>query len=143
VRYVIVLLGTNDIGQPGSGGVRTDSAVSVREIELALSQLAERAHEHAVRVLVGTLLPFGGALAPGYYSPEKETMREELNAWIRNSKKFDGVTDFDKAVRDPADQTRIRADFDGGDHLHPNDAGDKAMADSVPLDFFSHVPLRK
>lgn len=143
VRYLIVQMGTNDIGQPGSGGVPKDSAVSVREIEVALSQLAEKAHEHGIRVLVGTLTPFANSLAPGYYSPEKEQMRQELNTWIRSTKRFDGVADFDKALQYPADKTRLRADLDGGDHLHPNDAGDKAMADSIPLSFFAPADPKK
>jgi len=138
-RYVVVLLGINDIGQPGSGGVPADSAVTTAQLEMALSQLADHAHDHGMRVMAATLLPFSVAKAPGYYSPEKERMREELNAWIRQSKKFDGVADFDKAVQDPKDPLRMRAEFDGGDHLHPNDAGDKALADSIPLDFFRRV----
>ena len=137
VRYLIVLLGINDIGQPGSGGVPKDSVVSVLDIEFALGQLADRAHEHGIRVLAGTLLPFCGALSPGYDSAEKEQMREELNLWIRSSKSFDGIADFDKALQNPSDKTRLRPDFDGGDHLHPNDAGDKAIAESIPLNFFT------
>jgi lysophospholipase L1-like esterase len=143
VRYLIVLLGTNDIGQPGSGGVPQDSAVSVREIEAGLSQLAAFSHDHGIRILVATLPPFGGALAPGYDSPSKDRMREALNQWIRTSTNFDGVADFDKALRDPANPTRIRADLDGGDHLHPNNAGDKALADSIPLSFFFDNGSRK
>jgi lysophospholipase L1-like esterase len=138
VRDVIVLLGVNDIGQPGSGGVPADSAVSVRELEGALSQLADHAHERGLRIMAATLLPFGDTKATGYYTPEKEQMREELNAWIRQSQKFDAVADFDKAVQDPTNPMRMRPEFDGGDHLHPNDAGDKAMADSIPLNFFKH-----
>jgi lysophospholipase L1-like esterase len=143
VRYLIVLLGINDIGQPGAGGVPTNSAVSAKEMELALSQLADRAHEHGIRVMGGTLLPFGSATAPGYYSADKEKQREEVNAWIRASGKFDAIADFDKALQDPGDATRMRAAFDGGDHLHPNDAGAKALADAIPLTFFSAAAPRK
>jgi lysophospholipase L1-like esterase len=143
VSYVVILLGINDIAQPGSGGVPMDSVVSVEEIEFALSQLAERAHEHGIRVLVGTLLPFGGAAPPGYFTSEKEQKRQDVNRWIRGKKAFDGFVDFDKAVQDPADKTRMRPAFDGGDHLHPNDAGDKAMADAIPLEFFASAQWRK
>jgi len=48
--------------------------------------------------------------------------------------RIDGVIDFDKATEDPAKPGHIRADYDCGDHLHPNDAGYKAMADSVELE---------
>jgi lysophospholipase L1-like esterase len=129
-RYVIALMGTNDIGQPGSGGVPEDSAVSLAEIEFGLDQLAEHAHERGMRIMIATL---------GYFSNEKEQKREQLNQWIRSSKAFDGLADFDKALRDPAAPTRLRPDLDGGDHLHPNNAGDQAIADSIPLSFFSHA----
>ena len=56
-----------------------------------------------------------------------------MNAWIRTSKAFDGVIDFDKTVEDPAKPGYINPAYDCGDHLHPNDAGYKAMADSVDL----------
>ncbi len=137
IRYLVVLLGINDIGQPGSAGVPADSAVTSSDIEVALGQLAARAHERGIRVVIGTLLPFGGAVFPGYFSLQKEQEREEVNKWIRGSSEFDGVADFDKALQDPADRTCMRSLYDSGDHLHPNDAGAKAMADSVPLDLLS------
>jgi lysophospholipase L1-like esterase len=143
VRYLIVLLGVNDIGQPGSGGVPAESAVSPRKIEVALSQISDRAKERGIRVMVGTLLPFGSTSTPGYFSPEKEKAREEVNAWIRASHNFDAIADFDEAIQDPADPTRMRQEFDGGDHLHPNDAGAKAMADAIPLTFFSQSLARR
>ena len=143
VRYLIVLLGVNDIGQPGSGGVPTESAVSPRKIEVALSQISDRAKERGIRVMVGTLLPFGSTSTPGYFSPEKEKAREEVNDWIRASHNFDAIADFDEAMQDPADPTRMRQEFDGGDHLHPNDAGAKAMADAIPLTFFSQSLARR
>jgi lysophospholipase L1-like esterase len=134
VRDVIVLLGINDIGQPGAGDVPADTAVTSTQIEGALRQIAERAHEHQIRVIGATLLPFEGTASPGYYSPEKESKRQAVNAWIRTSGVFDGVADFDKAVQDPKHPARILPEFDGGDHLHPSDAGMKAMAGAVPLD---------
>jgi lysophospholipase L1-like esterase len=67
------------------------------------------------------------------YTPQLEATRQAVNSWIRTSKTFQAVADFDAATRDPADQSRILPAFDSGDHLHPNDAGDRAMAAAVPL----------
>ena len=142
VRYLIVLLGINDIGQPGTPGtasapgVPADSAVSAEEIEGALRQIVERAHVHGIRVMGATLLPFGNAKAPEYFSEEKEKKREAVNQWVRGSGVFDAVADFDAATRDPQHPRQMRQKFDGGDGLHPGAAGMKALADSIPLDFF-------
>ena len=72
----------------------------------------------------------GGA---AYYKPAGEAVRQQLNAWIRTTRETDGVIDFDKAIRDPADPSKMRAGLQSGDWLHPNDAGYKAMADAVDL----------
>jgi lysophospholipase L1-like esterase len=40
-------------------------------------------------------------------------------------------------VHDPAQPTRILADYDPGDHLHINDAGYTAMAEAINLDWFA------
>ena len=92
-----------------------------------------RAHARGLRVVVGTLTPFQGW---GPWSPALDQVRMKVNDWIRagGNGDFDAVADFDQAVRDPADPRKLRRDFDGGDHLHPNDAGMQAMADVVPLD---------
>ena len=42
------------------------------------------------------------------------------------------MIDFDKALRDPDDPKRLLPLYDR-DHIHPNDAGHKAMADAVDL----------
>ena len=68
-----------------------------------------------------------------YYNPEKEKTRQAVNQWIRESKEFDGVIDFDALARDPQRPSHIRAAFDSGDHLHPGDAGYQAMANSIDL----------
>jgi lysophospholipase L1-like esterase len=59
-----------------------------------------------------------------------------VNQWIRTSGRFDGVIDFDAAIRDPANPLRMLPAYDSGDHLHPNDAGYQAMANAVNLTLF-------
>lgn len=135
VAYVIVLLGINDIGHPGSAAPASEE-VSAEEIEAGLRQFIERAHENGIVIFGATLTPFEGTTIPGFYSPEKEIKREAVNHWIRTSGKFDGVIDFDAAVRDPSHPARMLPAYDGGDHLHPSDAGQKAMGDAIPLRLF-------
>jgi lysophospholipase L1-like esterase len=91
-----------------------------------------------VRVIGATLTPFEGAL-PGtplanYYQPDKDVLRRQVNEWIRHSGVFDAVIDFDAALRDPTQPTRIAERYDSGDHLHPGDEGNRAMAEVVDLD---------
>ncbi|NUR83859.1 MAG: SGNH/GDSL hydrolase family protein, partial [Nonomuraea sp.] len=66
-------------------------------------------------------------------TPAAEAIRQSVNRWIRTSGAFDGVIDFDRTMRDPADPAALDPAYDSGDHLHPNDAGMKAMADTVDL----------
>lgn len=128
-RAVIVLLGINDIGQPGKWAPAAE-AVSAEDIIAGLTQIVERSHEHGLRVLGGTIAPYEGA---AYYTPAGEAKRQAVNQWIRSGGTFDGVADFDAAVRDPDHPTRLKAAFDSGDHLHLNDAGYKAMGDAIDL----------
>ncbi len=100
-----------------------------------LESLAAKARSRSVKAFIGTIMPFEDAFPP-YYTPEGEVKRQAVNEWIRASSAYDGVIDFDAAVRDPAQPSRILASFDSGDHLHPNDAGHEAMAGAVPLSLF-------
>ncbi len=136
VKYLIVLLGTNDFAQVGI--VAPDSeAVSAEEVIAAHLQLIARAHERGVLVYGCTLLPFKNSLiAPDFYTPEKNVKREAVNEWIRTSGAYDAVIDFDKAVRDPAHPLQILPAYDSGDHTHPNDAGYRAMANAINLNLF-------
>ena len=130
VRWVTVMLGINDIGV----GMRQPSeAVTADDVTGALHQLVERAHTHGIRVVGCTLTPYEGA---AYYSDAGEAIRDAVNRWIRTSGVFDTVVDFDAVVRDPAHPKQIRADFNIRDHLHPNDAGYKAMAEAIDLSIF-------
>jgi lysophospholipase L1-like esterase len=141
VRYVIVLLGINDIGLAGSAAPISER-VSAAELIAGYRQIIGRAHEKSVRAIGSTLTPFEDALAgDGYYTKDKEIVREAVNRWIRTSEEFDGVIDFDRALRDPGHPTRLRPKFDGGDHLHPNDAGHQAMADAIDLRLFEKLEV--
>jgi lysophospholipase L1-like esterase len=63
-------------------------------------------------------------------------VRETLNTWIRTNHQADGFIDFEKATQDPAHPDMFNPAYDSGDHLHPNDAGYKAMGDSIDLSLF-------
>jgi len=137
VSDVIVLLGINDIGWPGSPFAPQEAPVTLGQLAAGYTQLAAAAHARGVRVTVGTLPPFEGALEgtpyAGHYSPAKEALRQQLNAWIRTVGLFDAVVDFDARLRDPAHSRRLLPAFDSGDHLHPGDAGYQAMAAAIDI----------
>lgn len=134
-RAVIVLLGINDLGHDrGPGSPEFVTAAGVID---GLDQLAERAHERGLKIYAVTLLPFIGTVFDGFYSEEKEQRRQAINAWMRGTQTFDGVFDLDKVMEDPAAPGHLRPEFDVGDHLHPNLAGARMIADSIPLDAFA------
>jgi lysophospholipase L1-like esterase len=127
-RYLIVLEGINDIGYIGTA--------TAAEIIAGHRQIIERAHSVGLKVYGGTLTPFKDFLPGLYYSAEGEAKRQAVNQWIRTSKAYDAVIDFDKAIRDPRNPATIRAAYDSGDNLHPNDAGYQAMANAIDLSLF-------
>ena len=130
VRWVILAEGINDLI------AATDPAQTVQDLIAAYQDLVEAAHARNVKVFGATLLPFGGA-DPAYYSPAKDAGRQAVNAWIRTAGAFDGVLDFDALMRAPGNPSLLKAAYDSGDHIHPNDAGYAAMGDSVPLGLFT------
>jgi lysophospholipase L1-like esterase len=120
VRTVVLMEGINDI----------QNSVPADQLIMGLRQVVSRGHAAGVRVVVGTIAPWKGWRT---YTPEREEIRLAVNGFIRTAGIFDGVVDFDAALRDPADPGMLRAAYDSGDHLHPNDAGYKAMAEAVDL----------
>jgi lysophospholipase L1-like esterase len=136
IRYLTVLEGINDIGHAGGSNAPISESVTGDDLIGALRQLADRAHERGIKVFGCTLTPFEGVPAKGYYSPEKEAIRQKYNAWIRTTKELDACIDFDQATRDPSHPTRFLPAYDSGDHLHPNDAGYQAMGDAIDLGIF-------
>ncbi|MFP8907342.1 SGNH/GDSL hydrolase family protein [Streptomyces atacamensis] len=131
-EHVIVLLGVNDLGHPAAGTAPASEKVTAQDVIDGHRQLIARAHERGLKAYGGTILPFKGDTF-GFHSKESEAARQAVNHWIRTSGEYDGVIDFDRALRDPADPERLLPRYDSGDHLHPSDAGAEAMADAVPL----------
>ena len=73
-----------------------------------------------------------------YYNADRDAGRNTVNNWIRTSNKFDAVIDFDMAVRDPADASKLLGTYDSGDGLHPSVAGHQKLADTVDLALFAN-----
>ncbi len=137
-RYLLVLEGVNDLGMYNRTVERTpeEHREMVDQIIGAYEQIITRAHTNGIKVAGCTITPFVGS---GFYHPDakEEADRQAINKWIRTSGHFDEVVDFDKIVRDPASPDRLLPKFDSGDHLHPSPAGYAAMADAIPLTFFT------
>ena len=131
--YVIVLFGAGDISNPLD-------EVSADQIIQGHRQLIERAHAKNLKIFGGTLTPNEGFIVPGTsipaFNPTNEAKRQAVNAWIRQSADYDGIIDFDRALRDPGEPTRIQPAYDSGDHGHPNDEGYRQMAKSIDLTLF-------
>lgn len=126
VDSVVVFAGINDL----RWGAHPDEVVA------GLRRLANTANEHGARVFAATLVPCAGEAR---CTPEVDQGREYVNAHLREqardpaSSAFDGVWDFDAVLRDPMAPERLRPEYDSGDHLHPNEAGLRAIAESVDL----------
>ena len=130
VGTVIVLEGINDIGY---SQMRPEEAVTADDIIAAYKQLIARAHAHCISIIGATLTPFEDS---HYFDAHGEQMRLAVNTWIRSSAAFDGVIDFDAALRDPGHPESVSSTLQRGDHLHPNDAGYSKMAAAIDLKLF-------
>jgi lysophospholipase L1-like esterase len=138
VSHVIVLLGANDLGvgygsqPPGAPAVA--DAPTYEQLQAGYRQLIARAHSRGVKIYAATIMPYEGA---SYWSPAGEALRQRINQWMRASREWDGVIDFDAAWRDPAQPSRIKAGMGAADHLHGSDAGYAALGDAIPLTLFN------
>lgn len=130
VGYVVMLEGINDIGHIGDAGA---PPVTAEDLIAGYKQIAARAHEHGIKFYVSEILPFKGAK---YASDDKDKVRLAVNDWIRSSHDIDGVVDFKGAVSDPADSSQLNPKLERGDHLHPNDDGERTMGEAIDLRLF-------
>lgn len=127
VSHVVFLEGINDLRAIEQTGIGPDELINVYR------QLIARAHEHGIKAIGMTVLPFAGS---NRYSAESDAARARLNEWIRTSRAFDAVVDLDKVIADPANPAAMLPAYDSGDHLHPGPAGEIAMGEAIPLTLF-------
>lgn len=135
VEWIVLLQGVNDI----AGSLVFSDAkqvVSATQIIEGMREIIDRAHAHKIKVYGATILPRAGATGPLASTPKSEEMRQQVNAWIRNSKAFDAFIDFDEIIRDPAQVTRQLPQYNSGDGRHPNAMGYQIMAAAIDLSLF-------
>ena len=136
--WLVVFEGVNDIGTADATQAAQRQAAA--DVVAAYQQIIVRAHAQGIRVYGATLTPFGGNTLYDDPAGYREAARQTVNRWIRTSGRFDAVIDFDRAVRDPEQPTRLRAALDSGDHLHLDPAGYGVLAATVPAGLFRPGP---
>jgi lysophospholipase L1-like esterase len=136
VRWVIVLQGSNDISASDMLESPKDR-VTAPQIIAGMQTLIARAHARGIRIWGATMLPRGGVQKPFVTTAAGTAARAMVNDWIRTSGAFDAVIDFERVMRDPERPDRLLPAFDSGDHLHPNNAGYRAMAAAIDLRRFT------
>ncbi len=125
VRAIVLWEGSNDIGE--------HQGMTAEQIIDAYQTLIDQAHAYGIAIIGATLQPDEGA---SYYTRKGNKVREAVNRWIRTSGVFDAVFNFDQVLRDPFNPDQLLPAYDSGDHLHPNNAGYRAVTDSIdPLLF--------
>jgi lysophospholipase L1-like esterase len=134
VKWLVLFEGINDVTFSALPDAPDTQRTTADELIAALEQIVDRAHAHDIKVMGATLMPMGGLWL---HNAETEAMRQTVNEWIRTSNKLDAVADFDAATRDPREPARLKPELDSGDHIHPNDAGNAAMADAVDTALFA------
>ncbi len=134
VTHVIIMLGTNDLRNRWK---KLEEEPTAAQMIAGLKQMAMRAHSAGIKIVGATLTPFGNeTYMADAWNPQREGVRMAVNGWIRDGGAFDGVADFDQALRDPEHSTQMRPSDDCGDGLHPSDLGYTKMGDAIDLSLF-------
>ncbi len=134
VTHAIIMLGTNDLRNRSA---KPEEEVTAAQMIAGLKQIALRGQARGIKMLGCTLTPYWNeTFLPGAWNPRRETVRQAVNAWLREGSAFDSLIDFDQALRDPENPLRMVPKFDCGDHLHPSDLGYCTMGDAIDLALF-------
>jgi lysophospholipase L1-like esterase len=134
VTHAIIMLGTNDLRNRSA---KSEEEVNAAQMIAGLKQIALRGQARGIKMLGCTLTPYWNeTFLPGAWNPRRETVRQAVNAWLREGGAFDALIDFDQALRDPENPLRMVPRFDCGDHLHPSDLGYRTMGDAIDLALF-------
>jgi lysophospholipase L1-like esterase len=133
-RWLLVFEGINDIGTAAATDAAQQQVTS--DLIAAFDQIVLRAHAAGIKVYGATITAFGGNDLYDEPTGVREASRQAVNRWIRTSRRFDAVIDFDAVSRDPANPRQLAPALDVGDHLHLNPAGYKVLADAVPARLF-------
>lgn len=135
ITHLVVFEGINDIGAGGRTSVEgiTWPLATTAGLIAGYQQVLTRARSRGIKVIGATLLPFRGSL---FFLEEKELVRQEVNQWIRTSGSFEQVIDFESALRDSRESSRLATEFDSGDCMHPNAAGQLALGCAINLEVF-------
>jgi lysophospholipase L1-like esterase len=134
VTHTIIMLGTNDLRNRNA---RPEEEVTAPQMIAGLRQFAVRGQARGITVIGATLTPFENeTFLPGAWNPKREAVRQAVNEWLRKTDQLDAIADFDEALRDPDNPTRMLPVYDCGDHLHPSDRGYRAMGDAIDLSLF-------
>lgn len=131
VKYVVMLEGINDIMHPQSINLfcQMDELPTAEELIEGYKKCIDIAHEYGAKMYLCTILPCERMLT---YEGDRNGLREQVNEWIRNNDYADGFIDFEKAVADESMPTRLKAEYNSGDHLHPSLEGSQKLCDTIP-----------
>ena len=136
ITHVVIADAINDIGQPGTAVIPASRLPSVETLGAAYQQFVTRARARGVKVIAATVMPFEGVPFEGFYAPNKDVLRRQLNEWIRNNDIFDGIIDLDAMMRDPQNPSRFRPGLHTDNNFGPNAAGEQMIAEAINIELF-------
>ena len=137
VTHVIVLLGVNDLRNSGPPPDDPTTVVTADDVINGYKQMILRAHSAGIKIYGGTLVPWWESIFTNdNWTHEKWRKHQAINQWIRTSRAFDAVIDFDKCLADPKDPRKMLPIYDSGDGLHPSDRGYVHMGECIDLSLF-------
>ena len=134
VSHVILMLGANDLLHYATINGRPNEKPSPMQLLDGVFSLAETMQSHGLRVMGCTLVNFRDCVDA---TQEKSDLCDLVNTLIRaNADRFDAFLDLAAVTGDPEHPQHTRPEYVGGDNMHFNARGGKAVAEAIDLTFF-------